>query len=639
MCFLRQFKIGLAYLVALVVWAPSTLAFADPPTAEDFIPQFSGVSLSPNGQFVAMLRPLNGRNALMVQNLDNPRDRFNIPAGDGVSIINYRWYNDELILLNVGWGTSLRPSANPRDVSDIRAMSVRLSGTSLIVQDLGRWGLGAIIDDLDSEPNSVLLNFWDVQHSAVVSRAQRVNVYNGATLNVNRGRSSWGYFVSDLRGRVRTYVDGDRETNRVWTQDPGSVEWNLIHESARFGAEQIAPHKVLQHGRYLYLSSSHEGRVGLYKMDIEARGGLERVFLHDTYDMRNFQYNDRGRLLYVTYMADQLEFHFFDEDTQALHERVNRLLPGTREVIVSSDDANNRHIIHSSGPGEPPTYYFMDEDAHSITELAIKFPDISPAQAASVEAFSYTARDGLEIPAYLATPPGAGEEPLPLVVMPHGGPHFVRDSQEFDALRQFIATRGFAVLTPNFRGSSGYGNEFYSRGLQEWGIAMQNDITDGVQHLIDQGRVDPSRICIVGWSYGAYASMTGLVQTPEQYQCGVAINGVYDLAALQRQLGRTFNYGNRDWWRFSMGREADELNRISPARHADQIQSPVLILYSEEDRTVPEGQHELMVEAMEEAGVDYQERVFEEGNHGMNYGPSRIETYELIERFLTEHLQ
>ncbi len=616
-------------------------ANSTPPTAEDFIPQFSQFTISPNGEYIAVLRPVDGRNALMVQSLDNPHDITTIPSGPDTYILDYRWYNDELLLMNVGWGTSLRRTARPEDVNGLRALSIRLTETSVMIQDLGTWFLGAITDDLSNDRSRVLVNYVDYQSANYVSHAAELNVYTGGTRRVSRGRSGWnGHFVTDTRGRVRVLVDGDQDTDRVWMQNLGSVDWNLVHESPRRSAAAMNPWKVLENGRFLYLFSAHEGRVGLYKMDMEAPGTLERVYLHDEYDLTNFVWSDQGgRPLYVTFVADTLEYHFFDDGARSRHERINRLLPGGNEYVVSSDDANNRHIVYSSGPGEAPVYYLLDEEAHSINELAIGYPQLPQEEMAHVEAFSYHARDGLEIPAYLAVPPHIGEAPYPLIVWPHGGPHYVRESQEFDGLRQFLATRGYAVFAPNFRGSWGYGNEFASAGLREWGGAMQDDITDGVQHLIDQGTVDPSRICIVGWSYGAYASMIGLVQTPELYQCGIAINGVYDLRAVQRELGRNFQYGLQDWWRYSMGRDADDLARVSPARHADRIHAPVLILHSEEDRTIPEGQHDLMVDAMRHAGVEYQEHVFEEGDHSMNFGPSMIETYQLVEEFLAEHLQ
>lgn len=607
------------------------------PDARDFFEQFSQVQISPDGNYIATLRPYEGRNALVIQAVDGSDVPTVIPAGESIDILSYAWASNERLIISAGWAQLFRPANLAIEGVDVRLMAVNRDGTEL--ENLGRYSMGNVVDMLRDDPDHILIQDIRRHSFSLVMRVLTLNIHDGAERIVDSGRADFGDFVTDTRGNVRALIDADHNGVQVWVRDVDSVDWRRIHRSEHFVGQAVRPLKVLYNGRYLYLFSNHEGRTGLYRYDLEQEtGGFERVYLDDRYDMSYFVYDpDTDRPLYVAYMADLPQRHYFDEDAERLHNTVNRVLPGTVERVTDSDRAGNRHVIVSSGPGEPPVYYLMDEAAGTITEIASSYPNLDLADMAAVEAFSYPARDGTDIPSYLAVPGAIDGPPYPLVVWPHGGPHARRD-QDFFMLRQFIATRGYAMFMPNFRGSTGYGNEFYRDGWREWGGLMQTDVTDGVQYLIDEGIADPDRICIVGWSYGAYSALMGAVQTPELYRCAIAINGVYDLVESQRELGRDFQRGAQLWWRNTMGDDPDELARVSPARRADEIRVPVLIIFAEEDRNIPHGQHGLMVNAMREAGVRYEERVFEEGDHSMSYGPSMQETLELVESFLERNL-
>jgi dipeptidyl aminopeptidase/acylaminoacyl peptidase len=254
-----------------------------------------------------------------------------------------------------------------------------------------------------------------------------------------------------------------------------------------------------------------------------------------------------------------------------------------------------------------------------------------------VVAVDYQARDGLSIPAYVTLPPSIDglEEArnLPFVVLPHGGPT-ARDFLEFDWLSQFLAHQGFGVLQMNFRGSAGYGETFRAAGDRQWGQAMQDDITDGTRWLFENGLADPDRTSILGASYGGYAALMGAVKTPDLFRCAVSINGVSDLPTViadeRDYIGGT--YGTRHIGRLWGDRKM--LAENSPARRADEITAPVLLIAGEEDRVVPPEHSERMRRAMERAGKAVELVTLEEGSHRLDVGNNRVLALRAIDRFL-----
>jgi len=306
---------------------------------------------------------------------------------------------------------------------------------------------------------------------------------------------------------------------------------------------------------------------------------------------------------------------------------------------AESDD-ETRRILVTVGPGDPPVYYLMDDETRSISELGQRYPQLDPSNLARTSVVTFAARDGTAIPGYLSLPPGYqdGDGPIPFVLWPHGGPN-ARDDATFDVLRQFLATRGYAVFAPQFRGSRGFGNEFLNAGFREWGDAMQDDLTDATQFMIDSGIADPNSMCFFGWSYSAYAALYAAVDTPDLYNCVIGVNGVYDLPRMMGDLRTSRAWRAVDFWAGSMGEDWDQLAHVSPNRRADEIRVPVLVIASKEDATVPYEETARLVQTLRRAGVSVDSRIFDYGNHSMDYRPNMEETLQLVESFLAQHIQ
>jgi dipeptidyl aminopeptidase/acylaminoacyl peptidase len=321
-----------------------------------------------------------------------------------------------------------------------------------------------------------------------------------------------------------------------------------------------------------------------------------------------------------------------------LQRRVDLALPGRINEIRNSSRNGRRHIVVSSHATQPPQWYLYDEDLNRLILMVDGYPKLISNELVKPMPVTLKARDGTVLHGYV-TRPAHAQQPGPLILLPHGGPAS-RDVLDFDYWTQFLASRGWAVLKVNFRGSSGYGGDFLQAGFKRWGLEMQDDLTDAAQYAIDQGIADPERICIVGGSYGGYAALMGVVKTPQLFRCAVSFAGVSDLRALLKEKRRFLGYelgSERQlgaWWS-----DRDRLKATSPVNHADKIRTPLLIVHGAEDRTVSVEQSRAMVDALKDAGFTRMQYVeLPDGDHHLSRQDDRLTFFRAMERFLAAYL-
>ncbi|MFT3998408.1 MAG: prolyl oligopeptidase family serine peptidase, partial [Asticcacaulis sp.] len=288
-----------------------------------------------------------------------------------------------------------------------------------------------------------------------------------------------------------------------------------------------------------------------------------------------------------SYREDWVRYDYTDPFLAQVAERAQKAMPGHRIRIADmAIEDPKKAILYVEGPNTAGTYFFVNFGTGAMMEIGRSYPDLPADWIASKQKITYQAADGLGIEAYLTLPPQREAKNLPLIVLPHGGPQS-RDDLGFDWLAAALATRGYAVLQPNFRGSSGYGYAFVKKGHGEWGGKMQTDLSDGVRHLKDTGVIDPKRVAILGGSYGGYAALAGVAFEPEVYRCAVGISGVYDLPDMMMDeaiaSGRK-SFAYRYWQTFLAG---SDLAAISPANNAARITAPVLLIHGLDDTVVP----------------------------------------------------
>jgi dipeptidyl aminopeptidase/acylaminoacyl peptidase len=346
------------------------------------------------------------------------------------------------------------------------------------------------------------------------------------------------------------------------------------------------------------------------------------------------------RIVGVRFGGAERPFRWVDTATEKRYAALGRTFAGRESEIISRSADNKRIVVQVESGSAPPVYYLIDYAAKTADIVGEQYPGLVDQAQGTVREFKYAARDTYPLFGYLTIPPGAADKNLPLVVLPHGGPES-RDNDDFDWWSQFLASRGYAVFRPQFRGSTGLGDEHRLAGRGQWGLLMQDDVTDGVKALATQGIIDPKRVCIVGASYGGYAALAGAAFTPELYACAVSVAGVADLPEMlaydEEMTGDESD--TTLYWRESIGsRDEPKVAQKSPARFARNFRAPVLLLHGTNDSVVPIAQSQLMANALKAAGAPHQFITLDSEDHWLSSGATRIRMLTEVEKFLAAHL-
>lgn len=338
--------------------------------------------------------------------------------------------------------------------------------------------------------------------------------------------------------------------------------------------------------------------------------------------------------------AEKPSIRWLDSEIGAVHATLAKAFKDRAVSLGSWSADRTRFVVRVSAPAAPGAWYLFDKTRKELSPLGEEYPELKDAALGTTRWMTYKARDGLEIPAYVTSPSGATAAKAPLVVLPHGGPSS-RDIYDFDYLAQFLASRGYVVLQPQFRGSAGFGDAFEKAGLGEWGGKMQTDLLDGVAALAASGAIDPNRVCIVGASFGGYAALAGASLHPDAYRCAASIAGVADLGLFMTERGRTYGResGGLSELKSKLGSSSPgKIAATSPARQAANIRAPILLIHGDKDTVVLPEQSELMAKALKAAGKPYELLVLKDENHYLTRSATRTQTLEAIGAFLDKHL-
>lgn len=441
--------------------------------------------------------------------------------------------------------------------------------------------------------------------------------------------------VFDERGEPRVALSLEPPKLRVLRLVDGRLGEELYSLEGTFSSGIVGVHPD---GRRLYVASDlWTDLESLFLVDL-VTGGRELVASDPKAEVDlwgSLRSRGDGDLLATSYRDDRVRWVPHDMDFARDLAAMKRRVPPGDLIFMSHTRDRGLWILKVQRDVEPGVILLYDREQRRAEELYRRLPRLPRGELAPKRAVRYRARDGLSIHAYLTLPPGRGETLLPTVIMPHGGPN-ERSVWGFDSLVQLLADRGYAVLQPNFRGSSGYGSSFREAGRGQWGKAMQDDLTDGVAWLVDRCIADPQRVAIVGLSYGGYAAMAGLAFTPELYAAGVSINGVSDLTGASMPIARGMLLdsprGDPTEWSFRQ-----RLELVSPLHAAANIRAPLLLMHGHRDLRVGREQSQRMVRALDDLGrpVEYYE--FESEGHELSRESWPVMA-AAVERFLGEHL-
>ncbi|MEI2416833.1 S9 family peptidase [Orrella sp. JC864] len=495
-----------------------------------------------------------------------------------------------------------------------------------------------ITDDLQDDPDHVLISHN--QRDPQVFDVYRVNVRSGQSQRVAQNPGNIIGWQTDHQGRVCVALASQGlETVLLYRDNEDEPFRPLLTTDYK---TQVAPALFTFDDRRLYaLSNRGRDKLALVELD-PARPQEEKVlYEHPEVDLDGVAYSRLRKVLTeVSFQTDKPGRHFFDEQARALHGRIAARLPGYEFSLQSQTRAEDKFIVAAYNDRTPGARYLYDAAADTLHKLAEINPKLPEAQMAHTRPVSLQSRDGLTLHGYLTLPPGREPRQLACVVNPHGGP-WARDSWGYNPEAQFLANRGFCVLQLNFRGSTGYGRAFWEAGFGQWGLAMQDDITDGVHWLIEQGIADPKRIGIYGGSYGGYATLAGIAFTPDLYAAAVDYVGVSNLftfmntippywAPILPKFHEMVGHPERD---------KERLAATSPALHVDRIKTPLFIAQGARDPRVNKAESDQVVQALRERGVQVQYMVKDNEGHGFHNDENKFEFYRAMEQFLVEHLK
>ncbi|ANM31009.1 hypothetical protein ABI59_17670 [Acidobacteria bacterium Mor1] len=444
---------------------------------------------------------------------------------------------------------------------------------------------------------------------------------------VNHDHSSWLRWNQDNRTEPPV---------NVVQAKAGKEDWVEIDRYPVGGTPKLSPQGFGERPGLLYvIARSPGGTSALYEYDIRQRKLGKKVFQHPNHDLERAEIDPRnGKLIGVHYHDDEPRQQIIDAEQGELQATIDAYFKSTSVNRIRSRSADGQSVIISaSGPNTPASFHLFNQSTMQMSRLGAAYPDLGVAMG-EVRPVAYSARDGLEIRGYLTTPAGVEPKKLPTVILPHGGPQS-RDVMVFDWMAQFLANRGYAVLQPNFRGSTGRGEAFRVAGYGEWGGKMQDDVTDGTRYLIEQGIADPERICIMGASYGGYAALMGVAKEPDLYACAISINGVADIYEMMRESRRSTAI---QFWERSIGADKEMQKANSPARLVAKIKSPILLIHGEKDHVVEFDQARLMRKAMKRVGKPLEFVKLDGDDHFLSTGPTRIAAMKAVDSFLKIHL-
>jgi acetyl esterase/lipase len=590
-------------------------------TPEDFarLPAVSAPSISPNGQQVAYVITHNDMPVIVTKHLYKSDEKFiGVIPLKGIHLSWFEWVNDDRLIVGARMAVKW-PHIGLLNLT--RMFSVDKSGENLLMFDMkpNKWGYFLqhphMVHELPGDPEHVLLALDESEEQWAMPKVHKVNVYTGKKTLAEANRGGFYRFIADNNGHIRVGVKA-RDKGRVSLihyRDDENANWKILQRENQLSDKLMTPVRFDYADNNVLLFASHELEDDDYDQD--------------DHDLHAFDLKQQ-----------KIIGPYTNTKRESARAALRKAFPGRRVELVSAMDRATlgKAFYQVYSDIHPPQYFLFDIEKKQASYFGSAYPNLDEAVLHPMQELSYKARDGLEIPTYLTLPVSAKSKDnpkLPLIVYPHGGP-WARDYWGFDNYVQMFANEGYAVFQPQFRGSTGFGYEHEVAGYQQWGLGIQDDITDGVHWLIEQGIADPARICIVGASFGGYAAAMGLAQTPDLYKCGISINGVLDMKLHYDGLGRYLFSGlNRE-----LLNPRRDIKQVSPYHLRKTIKAPLLLIAGEKDTVVDPKHSRAMYKQLKKQGnvVDYVE--LPKGEHWRTIESNEKITLQRVQAFLRQHL-
>jgi dipeptidyl aminopeptidase/acylaminoacyl peptidase len=657
----RRLTINAATIGIVLV---SQLAWCGPPSVDAFasLPAMTDVALSPNGKLLAFSD--NGKNVpvVVVFDIDAAKRLRQISIGDEYKLRDITWSDDETVLVELSQTQKSRYADADRfrfEIFRTLAIDVTTGKANVLLMTGGSRNLvtGATLEATRTgKPKTVLMSTLD--YSAAAERPVTDTKFA-------RGRADSGWIhvlfeVSTETGKGKLLESGGQFTDQWIVDSSGACvarsEWDPEHAGYRVLAKQArgwkeifsrarGPTLALQGltpdgATIVAIGANDAGKRVVYGIGLDG-SGLNVLFEDPENDVRNVILDRFSRTPVAAVLGGlKQEWRWLDPAAKARTDSVARAFKGKNVEVYGRSLDGKRMLARVGSPSEAGVYYLVDFNRRSADIIGEEYPGLVNVQLGEVRGITYKARDGTDIPAYLTLPPQSTGKGLPMVILPHGGPR-ANDSLAFDYWAQFLATRGYAVLQPQFRGSTGFGRKFEEAGFRQWGGLMQDDISDGVKAMVTDGVADSKRVCIVGASYGGYAALAGAVFTPKLYRCAASYAGVSNIPqmlAFDRE-----RYGADSPLFLELVRTIGDpddpaLGRKSPVNSLTMPNVPVLLLHGQDDTVVPISHSDSMARVLKESNGSVTYLKLPGEDHWLSRGATRLQVLTEIEKFLAANL-
>ena len=595
---------------------------------QDFFrnPEKSSFKISPNGEHIAYMKPWKARMNVFVMDM-NTKKEVRLTSSQERGIYWFAWLNNNRIgyIKDEGGNENMHFYAVNIDMSN----EIDLTPFENVQ--------ARIIDDLEDDPNHIIMGLN--KRNPQIHDPYRINVNDGKMDMIAENPGNISEWMTDHDGKLRMAITSDGVNTSLLYRDKESDGFKPIL-TTDFKVS-VAPLFFTFDNKNLYVASNRgRDKTAIFEFDLNKSKEGKLIFEHHEVDVSGLMYSRKRKVLTgVSYTVAKNEMVFFDTLREGLQQKLEEKLPGYEVGITSFSEDETKAVVVTYSDKSRGTYYYYDLDKNKLIELGQVSPWLNEEDMCEMKPIHYKSRDGLIINGYLTLPNGTNGENLPVVVNPHGGP-WHRDTWGYNSEVQFLANRGFAVFQMNFRGSTGYGREFWEKSFKQWGKSMQDDISDGVNWLIDEGIANPDRIAIYGASYGGYATLAGLAFTPDLYACGVDYVGVSSLFTFMDSMPPYWELYRSMMYEMVGHPEKDKelLASASPLLHIDKIKAPLFIAQGANDPRVVKAESDQIVEALKNAGIDVPYMVKDNEGHGFYNEENQFDFYREMEKFLTKYI-
>lgn len=617
------------------------------PSAKDFfsLPDYSAVNLSPSGKYLAVLMPINDRLNIVVMETEDKKKFSVLTNFSKYNVGSYFWASDDRIVFTVDQTNGQEALSLFTVTREKKPKLTELVGASFSRRSAV---MASVVHTLPEDPNHIIVQYNkryveypDLYKLRLDSKWNAKRKRNHSLELIAKNPGDVQGWIVDHDGDVRGAVSSKGLTGKFLYKEKGDKEFKVVQEFNVLD-EGMSPLMFDFDNKSMFVASNKgRDRQAIYKYDPVTNTMGDLIFAHDEVDVSNLiTSRKRQKVLGVSYVSDYPEQVYFDEKEAAFANTLKNTFKGKKVGTSSISRDENFRVITVYSDVDPGTYYLWNEKKKKITPLANRITKFDTNILSPMKPFEIVSRDGLKLRGYITTPKHSNGKNLPLIINPHGGPFGVRDNWGYNPDTQFLASRGYAVVQVNFRGSGGYGRKFEQAGYGgKWGHEMQNDITDTVKYFVDQGVADASRVCIYGGSYGGYATMAGLTFTPELYKCGVNVVGVTDVGLLFTSMPKTWE-PQKEVLKVQIGDPEDKalMKSMSPIDHIEKVKAPLFIIHGRRDIRVVMEHADLLKDKLDEMDKPYEWLVKNNEGHGFRKVENRIEMYEKLEKFFAKYL-